>query len=186
MDCSMPGFPVHHQLSELAQTHVRRVSDAIQPSHPLSPPSPPALNLPQHQGLFQWVSSSHKYWPKYWNFSFSISSSDEYSGLISFRMDCFESSIGWLQTNSFVVNFPWIPWIGEPLALNSQKAHPEVLTGFSHFILSFALFSPVLNCPKKRWELLLGQPWVTQGLVSKVGADGFKDWALFYLVHLED
>ena len=53
MDCSMPGFRVHHQLPELAQTHVHRVSDAIQPSHPLSCPSPPAFNLSQHQGLFQ-------------------------------------------------------------------------------------------------------------------------------------
>ena len=53
MDCSMPGFPVHRQLPELAQTHVHRVSDAIQPSHPLSSPSPPAFTLSQHQGLFQ-------------------------------------------------------------------------------------------------------------------------------------
>ena len=60
MDCSMPGFPVHHQLPELTQTHVHRVSDANQPSHPLSSPSPPAFNLSQHQGLFQWVSSSHQ------------------------------------------------------------------------------------------------------------------------------
>ena len=60
MDCSMPGFPVHQQLLEPTQTHVRRVSDAIQPSHPLSSPSPPAFNLSQHQGLFQWVSSSHQ------------------------------------------------------------------------------------------------------------------------------
>ena len=52
MDCSMPGFPVHHQLLELAQTHVHEVSDAIQPSHPLSSPSPPAFNLSQNQGLF--------------------------------------------------------------------------------------------------------------------------------------
>ena len=51
MDCSTPGFPVHHQLPEPAQTHVHQVSDAIQPSHPLSSPSPPALNLSQHQGL---------------------------------------------------------------------------------------------------------------------------------------
>ena len=58
-DCSTPGFPAHHQLLELAQTHVLRVSDAIQPSHLLSPPSPPAFDLYQHQGLFQWVSSSH-------------------------------------------------------------------------------------------------------------------------------
>ena len=60
MDCSMPGFPVHHQLPELAQSHVHRVSDAIQPSHPLSSPSSPAFNLSQRQGLFKWVSSSHQ------------------------------------------------------------------------------------------------------------------------------
>ena len=60
MDCSTPGFPVHHQLPELTQTHVHRVGDAIQPSHPLSAPSPPTFNLSQHQGLFQWVSSSHQ------------------------------------------------------------------------------------------------------------------------------
>ena len=58
--CSTPGFPAHHQLLELAQTHVHRVSDAIQPSYPLSSPSPPAFNLSQHQGLFQWLSSSHQ------------------------------------------------------------------------------------------------------------------------------
>ena len=82
MDCSMPGFPVHHQLPELAQTHVRPVGDAIQPSYPLLFPSPPAFNLSQHQGLFQWVSSSHQV--ASWSFSFSISLSNEYSGLICF------------------------------------------------------------------------------------------------------
>ena len=60
MDCSRPGFPVHHQLPELALTHVHRVADAIQPSHPLSFCSPPAFNLSHHQGLFQWVSSLHQ------------------------------------------------------------------------------------------------------------------------------
>ena len=60
MDCSMLGFPVFHYLSEFTQTHVHWVGDAIQPSHPLSPSSPPAVNLSQHQGLFQWVSSSHQ------------------------------------------------------------------------------------------------------------------------------
>jgi len=60
MDCSMPGFPVHQQLWNLAQTHVHRVSDAIQPSHPLSFLYPPAFNLSQHQDLFKWVSSSHQ------------------------------------------------------------------------------------------------------------------------------
>ena len=60
MDCSTPGLPVHHQLPECTQTHVHWVGDAIQPSHPLSSPSPPALNLSQHQGLFQWVSSLYQ------------------------------------------------------------------------------------------------------------------------------
>ena len=60
MDCSTPGLPVHHQLLELAQTNVHQVSDAIQPSHPLSTPSPPAFNFSQHQGLFQGVSSLHQ------------------------------------------------------------------------------------------------------------------------------
>ena len=86
MDCSMPGFPVHHQLPELTQTHVHRVSDAIQPSHPLLSPSPLAFNLSQHQGLFIWVSFSHQI-AKVWSFSFSISPFNEYSGLISFRIE---------------------------------------------------------------------------------------------------
>ena len=60
MNCSTPGLPVHHQLLESTQTHVHWVGDAIQPSHPLSSPSPPALNLSQHQGLFKWVSPSHQ------------------------------------------------------------------------------------------------------------------------------
>jgi len=74
----MPGLPVHHQILELAQSHVHRVSDAIQPFHPLSSPSPPAFNLSQHLRIR---------WPKYWSFSCSISPSKEYSGLIFFRMD---------------------------------------------------------------------------------------------------
>ena len=85
MDSSMPGFPVHHQLPELAQTHVHQIGDAMQPSHPLSSPSPPAFNLSQHQGLFR-VSSSHQV-AKYWSLSFGISSSNDYSGLISFIVD---------------------------------------------------------------------------------------------------
>ena len=60
MDCSTPGFPAHHQLPELAQTHVHQVGDAIQKSDPLSSPSPPAFSLSQHQGLFQGVSSLHQ------------------------------------------------------------------------------------------------------------------------------
>ena len=83
----MPGFPVHLQLPELVQTHVQRVGDAIQPSHPLSSPSPPAFNLSQHKGFFSSESVLCIRWPKYWSFSFSISPSSEDPGLISFRMD---------------------------------------------------------------------------------------------------
>ena len=85
MGWRMPGFNVLPHLAELAQTHLHWIGDAIQPSHPLSSPSPPAFNLSQHQGLFQWVSFSQV--AKYWSFSLSISPSNEYSGLISFRMD---------------------------------------------------------------------------------------------------
>ena len=86
MGCSMPGLLVYHQLLALAQTHVHRVSDDIQPFHLLLSPSPPAFNLCQHQSLFQWVSSSLR-WTKHWSLSFSISASNEYSVLISFRID---------------------------------------------------------------------------------------------------
>ena len=85
-DCSTPGFPVHHQLLELTQTHVYRFGDAIQPSHPPTSPSPPTFNLSQHQGLSN-ESVLRISWPKYWNFRITINSSSEYSGLISFRMD---------------------------------------------------------------------------------------------------
>ena len=83
MDCSTPGLSVHHQLPEFAHSQVHHFSDAIQSSHPLSSPSPPAFNLSQHQGLFKWVSSSHQ-------ISLNISPSNEYSGVLSFRM-------GWLD-----------------------------------------------------------------------------------------
>ena len=81
-----PGFHVHHQLPEFTQTHVHRVGDAIQPSYPLLFPSPPAPNPSQHQGLFH-KSTLCMRWPKYWSFSFSIRSSNEHPGLISFTMD---------------------------------------------------------------------------------------------------
>ena len=82
MDCNTPGFPVHHQLPELTQTHVYQVDEAIQPSHPLLSPSPLIFNLSQHQ-VFSNESVLCIRWPKYWSFSFSISPSNEYSGLIA-------------------------------------------------------------------------------------------------------
>ena len=86
MNRSMPGLPVHNQLPEFTQTHVHWVSDAIQLSHPLSSPSPPAPNLSQHQSIFH-KSTLLMRWPKYCSFSLSISPSKEIPGLISFRMD---------------------------------------------------------------------------------------------------
>ena len=86
MNRNMPGLPVHHQLPEFIQTHVRQVSDAIQPSHPLLSPSPPAP-IPPSIRVFSNESTLCMRWPKYWSFSFSISPFKEHPGLISFRRD---------------------------------------------------------------------------------------------------
>ena len=89
MDCISPGFPVLHYLLEFAQTHVHWVGDAIQSSHHLLPASAPALSL-FHNGIFSSELAVHIRWPKYWSFSVSINPSNEYSGLISFRIDWFD------------------------------------------------------------------------------------------------
>ena len=90
VDCSMPGFPALLSLLEFVQAHVYWLNDDIQPSHPLSPPFPPDPNLSQHQGLMKrpWCDCLHR-WPKHWSFSFSISPSNEYSGLIFSKIDWF-------------------------------------------------------------------------------------------------
>ena len=126
MNHSTTGLPVHHQLPESTQTHVHWVGDAIQPSHPLSSPSP-ALNLSQHQGLFHWVRSLHQV-AKVVELQLHISPSNEYSGLISFRMDWLDllAVQGTLKSllqhhslkhqffatqvtllSSYLLNFPW-------------------------------------------------------------------------------
>ena len=89
MGCSTPGFPVLHHLPELAQTLVHWVGDSIQPSSPLSSPSSTAFNLAQHQGLFQWIGSSHQV-AKVWELQLQQQSFSEYSGLISFSIDWFD------------------------------------------------------------------------------------------------
>ena len=86
MNCSTPGLPVYHQLLEFTQIHAHWVGDAIQPSHPLSSPSPPSP-IPLSIRVFSSESALHIGWLKYWSFSFSISPSSEHPGLISFRMD---------------------------------------------------------------------------------------------------
>ena len=93
LNCSTPGLPVHHQLPEFTQTHVHQVSDAIQPSHPLSSPSPPAP-IPPSIRVFSNESTLCMRGPKYWSFSFSISPSKEHPGLISFRWT------GWISLQS--------------------------------------------------------------------------------------
>ena len=88
MDCSMPGFPVLYYLQEFAQTHIRWVGDAILPYHPLSSTSPPVFNLSQPRGLFQWVGSSHQV-AKVLKLQLQYQSSNENSGLMSFKIDWF-------------------------------------------------------------------------------------------------
>ena len=135
-DCSTPGLPVHRQLLEFTQTHVHWVGDAIQPSHPLSSPSPPAFNLSQHQGLFQWVR-----WPKYWSFSFSISPFNKYSGLISFRMD-------WLDLLAVQGTLKSL------LQHHSSKA--SILQCSAFFIVQ--LSHPYMTTRKKKTKLWLDRP----------------------------
>ena len=144
MDCSMPGFPVHHQLLELAQTHVHRVSDAIQPSHSLLSPSPPAFNLSQHQGLFQQVSSLHGQsigvWPSKW-----ISPSNVYLALILFRIDWldFLAFQGILKSllqhrSSKVSNFQHSAFF------IVQLSHPYVTTGKTIALTRWTFFGKVM------------------------------------------
>ena len=129
-ECSTPGLPVHHQLPEFTQTHVHWVGDAIQPSHPLSSPSPLAFNLSQHQGLFQYGLCIK--WPKYWSFSFSSSPSNEYSGLISFTIDWFDllADKGTLKS----LSNPIVPQLQASILWHSaffivQLSHPYMTTG---------------------------------------------------------
>ena len=129
MNHSTPGLPVHHQLPEFTQTYVHRVSDAIQPSHPLSSPSPPAPNLSQHQSLFQWVNSSHEV-AKVRSFSFSISPSSEYSGWISFGIDWFDLLAVQGTLKSLLQHHSSKAWILQHSAfLMVQLSHPCMITG---------------------------------------------------------
>ena len=128
MDFSTPGFPVHHQLPDFTQTHIHWVCDAIQLSQPLSSFSP-AFNLSQHQGLFKWVSSSHQV-AKVLEFQLQINPSNEYSGLISFRMDWLDlfaverTLKSLLQHHSSKASIFW-----SSTFFMVQPSHPHMTTG---------------------------------------------------------
>ena len=130
MDCSTPGFPVHHRLPESTQTHVHWTSDAILPSHPLSSPSPPAFNLSQHQSLFQWVSSSHQ-----------VAKGLEFQ-LQHQPFQCI-----------FRTDFLWDWLVGSPCSpRDSQESSPTPqFKSINSLMLSF-LFSPTLTSIHDYWK----------------------------------
>ena len=122
MGCSSPGFPVDHQLLELAQTHVHWVGDAIQPSHPLSSPSPPAFNLSQHQALFQWVSSSH-----------------QVSKLLEFQLH--NQSFQWIFRTDFL--YYWLIWFSCSPRDSWESSQAPQFKSINSLALSF-LYGPTV------------------------------------------
>ena len=130
MDCSTTGFPVHHQLPEPTQTHVHSVSDTTQPSHPLSSPSPPAFSLSQHQGLFQWVSSSH-----------------QVAKVLEFQLQ--HQSFQWIFRTDFLEDsLVWSPC--SPRDSQESSPTPE-FKSISSSALSF-LYSPTLTSIHDYWK----------------------------------
>ena len=137
MDCSTPGLPVHHHLSVFTQTHVRWVSDAIQPSHILSSPSLPFPSI----RVFSSESVLPIRWPKYWSFSFSISPSNDYSGLISFRMD-------WLDLLAFQGTVKSL--------LQQQGSKASIFRHSAFFIVQFShpYMTPGKSIALTRWTFV--------------------------------
>ena len=129
MDCSMPGFPAHHQLLELAQTHVHWVGDVTQPSHPLSPPSPPAFNLSQHQCLFQWVSSSR-----------------QMAKILELQLQ--HQSFQWIFRTDFLLD--WLVWSCSPRDSQDSSPTPQFKSSNSS-ALSF-LYGPILTAIYDYWK----------------------------------
>ena len=130
MNCTMPGLPVHHQLPEFTQTHVHQVGDAIQPCHPLSSASPPAPNPSQHQGLFQWVSSSH-----------------QVAKVLEFQPQ--HQSFQWIPRTGFLLD----GLVGSPCSpRGSQESSPTPqFKSISSLVLSF-LYSPTFTSIHDYWK----------------------------------
>ena len=169
MNRSTPGLPIHHHLPEFTQTHVYRVSDAIQPFHPLSSPSPPAPNPSQHQGLFQWVTS----WKVAWggqSIGVSTSASNEHPGLVSFRMDWLDllavqgTLKSLLQHNSSKASILWSSEFfmvllshsymttGETIALTIQTLISKVMNLCFNMLSRFVItFLPRSKCLLISW-----------------------------------
>ena len=146
MNLSTPGLPVHHQLPEFTQTHVHRVGDAIQPSHPLSSPSPPAPNPSQHQGLFPMSQLFTSGGQSIGVFSFSISPSNEHPGLISFRMDWLDllavqgTLKSFLQHHSSKASILW-----HSAFFIVQLSHPYMTTGKTIALTGWTFVGKVMS-----------------------------------------
>ena len=145
MDCSRPGLPVHHQLLEFTQTHVHWVGDAIQPSHPLSSPSPPAPNLSQHQCLFKWVSSLHQV-AKVLEFQLQYQSLQWIFRIISFRMEWLDPLVvqgtlkSLLQHHSSEASVLWCS-----AYFIVQLLHPYMITGKTIALTSWTFAGKVMS-----------------------------------------
>ena len=140
MNHSMPGLPVHHQPPESTQTYVHRVNDAIQPSHPLLSPSPPAP-IPPSIRVFSNESTLHMRWPKYWSFSFSINPSNEHPGLISVRMDWLHLLAVQGTLKSLLQHHSWkasILW-------RSAFLHPYMTTGKTTALTRWTFVGKVMS-----------------------------------------
>ena len=161
----MPGFPVHHQFLDLAQTNVYLVGDAIQPSHPLLSPSPafPIIRV------FSSESVLHIRWPEYWSFSFSISPSSEYSGPISFMIDWFEllavqgTLQSLLQHHSSKASILW-----RSAFFLVQLSHPYMTTGKTIALTRWTLVGKVMSLlfNTLSWLVIAFLPWSKHLLIS--------------------
>ena len=147
MNCSTPGLPVHHRLPEFTQSHVHRVGDAIQPSHPLSSLSP-SLPIPPSIRVFSNESTLRMRGPKYWSFSFSISPSKEHPGLISFRMDCLDLFAVQRTLKSLLQHHSSKASILQCSAFFTvQISHPYMTTGKTIALTRWTFVGKVMSLP---------------------------------------